>query len=54
MGIQKTLLFTRCSGYKLPVDVLANGGVILYLMNQEWPVPLDDKVVKHRFKKNVK
>lgn len=34
------------------VDVFAFGGLILYLVNQEWPEPLHDKVVKHRFRKN--
>lgn len=34
------------------IDVFSFGAVIFYLMNQEWPEPCE-KVVKHRFRKNV-
>ena len=41
------------AGYTNPmIDVFSFGAVILYLMNQEWPEPCE-KVVKHRFRKNV-
>jgi len=35
------------------IDIFSYGAVILYAVNQEWPEPLCDKVVKHRFRKKV-